>query len=286
MIDTTNMSILANLIQSTNMVSNVTSKKDSDSSSSSTSAVADSTKLFSSYNLDSSDSLNKSELTTAIDAAISQFNGEMPSKEEFEAILSDFGFEVSNKTTSSTENSLSSSQLETISTVLENYDADNLSKSDAQEIIAAFKEAGIEPSSELESAMEEAGFDASEIGTLAGEAGAKGGGGGGGGGGSSSDEEYDVMDTNEDGTVSLEELQAYYGSSDEDDESTEEISSKQQSSLDNIQLLMDSLKSSSNDSIDLNSFNGLLKVINNQNNNSEINAYLQSSSTSTMFDYA
>lgn len=75
---------------------------------------------------------------------------------------------------SSSEDSLSFSQLETISSVLENYDADNLSQSDAQSIVAAFQDAGIEPSSELASAMEEAGFDAQEVGGLAG---VQGGGG-------------------------------------------------------------------------------------------------------------
>ena len=71
-------------------------------------------------------------------------------------------------TQSSSTNSLSSSQLETISSVLEDYDASNLSQSDAQSIVAAFEDAGIEPSAELASAMEEAGFDAREIGDLAG----------------------------------------------------------------------------------------------------------------------
>jgi hypothetical protein len=68
---------------------------------------------------------------------------------------------------SSTSDSLSYSQIETISSVLENYDADNLSQSDAQSIVAAFQNANIEPSAELASAMEEAGFDAHEIGSLA-----------------------------------------------------------------------------------------------------------------------
>ena len=79
---------------------------------------------------------------------------------------------------SGSSSSLTSSQLETISSVLAEYDTDNLSESDAQSIVAAFKEAGIEPSSELMSAMEEAGFDAQEVGTLAG-VGPQGGGQGG-----------------------------------------------------------------------------------------------------------
>jgi hypothetical protein len=67
---------------------------------------------------------------------------------------------------SSSSSSLTSSQLETISSVLANYDSSNLSANDAQSIIASFQEAGIEPSSELESAMEDLGFDAKEVGDL------------------------------------------------------------------------------------------------------------------------
>ena len=80
------------------------------------------------------------------------------------------------KSTSSTSatSSLTTAQLETISSVLENYDSSNLSASDAASIIASFEEAGIEASSDLQSAMEDLGFDAKEVGDLGG-AGAKGG---------------------------------------------------------------------------------------------------------------
>ena len=72
------------------------------------------------------------------------------------------------KSTSSTSSSssLTAAQLETISSVLDSYDSSNLSASDAQSIIASFEEAGIEPSSELESAMSDLGFDAKEVGDL------------------------------------------------------------------------------------------------------------------------
>jgi len=291
------MSIMANLIQPTSstMSSNMISKKDKDSDSSlSIDEMGVSSELFSSYDLDSDSLLSQSELTTAIDTAMSQFDGEMPSKEEFQSVLSDFGFEAP---TNSTSNNLSSSQRDTISSVLENYDSSNLSQSDALEIVAAFKEAGIQPSSELASVMEEAGFDAHEVGTLAGvgaqgqagsgssSGGPSAGGGGQGGGASSSEEEYDVMDTNLDGVVSADEIEAYYGTS--SDDSSDNLSSNQQNSLDNLKLLMDTLKSNSEDnSINSNSFDGLLKAINNQNNNSEVNNYLQNSTTSSVFDYA
>lgn len=293
MIDTTNMSFMANLIQPTSSTisTNMISKKDSDLDSSlSIEEMGVSSELFSSYDLDSDSLVSQSELASAIDTAMNKFNGNMPTKEEFQSILSDFGFEVPS---SPNANNLTSSQSDTIASVLENYDANNLSKSDALEIVAAFKEAGIQPSAELESAMAEAGFDAHEVGTLAGVGGGQGGGpsgsggpsgGGGSGGGSSSEEEYDVMDTNEDGVVSSAEMEAYYGTG---DDSSTDLSVNQQNTLDNLQVLMQALKSNSeNGSVDKSSFDGLLKAINNQNNNSEINTYLQNNNTSTMFDYA
>lgn len=72
----------------------------------------------------------------------------------------------SNFSSSKSSSSLTSSQLETISSVLKNYDPSNLTSSDAQSIIASFEEAGIQPSLELASAMEELGFNAQEVGNL------------------------------------------------------------------------------------------------------------------------
>lgn len=293
MIDTTNIGIMANYIQPTSstMASHMISKKDSDSDSSlSIDEMGVSSELFSSYDSDLDGLVNQAELTSAIDTAMSQFDGEMPSKEDFQSVLSSFGFEPPS---GSSNSSLSSSQLDTISSVLENYDADNLSQSDAQAIVAAFKEAGIQPGSELENAMEEAGFDAHEVGSLAGVGQAQGGtpppsGGGGGGGGSSSassesEEDYDVMDSNEDGVVSFAEMEEYYGISNKD--SSENLSQNQQNSLDNLKLLRDTLQGNGRE-LDTSSFDGILKLINEQNNNSNINTYLQNTSTSSMFDYA
>ena len=90
-------------------------------------------------------------------------------------IMSDLAQSTSSTSSSnSSTSSLSSSQLDTISSVLANYDSTNLSASDAASIIASFEEAGIEASSDLQSAMEDLGFDAKEVGDLGG-AGAKGG---------------------------------------------------------------------------------------------------------------
>ncbi len=78
---------------------------------------------------------------------------------------------------SNTSSSLTSSQLETITSTLEQFDGSNLSSDDASSIVEAFKEAGIQPSEELASAMEAEGFDAKEVGEMAGVSGPQGGGG-------------------------------------------------------------------------------------------------------------
>lgn len=78
---------------------------------------------------------------------------------------------------SSSNNSLSLEQQETIESVLSNYDSSNLSSSDAQEIVNSFEAAGISPSKSLADTMDSLGFDAREVGDLAGVQGPKGGGG-------------------------------------------------------------------------------------------------------------
>lgn len=121
------------------------------------------------------------------------------------------------QSSSSSNNTLSSSQLDTISSVLENYDSDNLSQSDAQSIVEAFESEGITPSFELAIAMEEQGFDAKEVGDLA--FGEQGGGNRAGGGmppppPPPSEEEYDTVSTLIDSLFN----------SDEDDENSDNTS--------------------------------------------------------------
>lgn len=69
---------------------------------------------------------------------------------------------------SSNSSSLTSSQIETIQNTLSNYDASSLTSSEASEIVSAFKDAGIQPSKELAETMADYGFDAKEVGSLAG----------------------------------------------------------------------------------------------------------------------
>lgn len=77
---------------------------------------------------------------------------------------------TSSSTRSSNDSSLSLEQQETIQDVLSNYDSNNLSGSDALEIVSAFENANIEPSRSFENALNSLGFDAKQIGDLAGVA--------------------------------------------------------------------------------------------------------------------
>lgn len=62
---------------------------------------------------------------------------------------------------------LNNEQLSIVESTLANFDAENLSASDASEIVSIFSEAGIQPGRELENTLKEFGFDAHEIGSLA-----------------------------------------------------------------------------------------------------------------------
>jgi len=61
-----------------------------------------------------------------------------------------------------------SSQQQLISDTLSKYDVNNLTNSDAQAIVSTFQKAGIEPGKDLTTAMDQAGFDAKQIGNVAG----------------------------------------------------------------------------------------------------------------------
>ncbi len=63
---------------------------------------------------------------------------------------------------------LSDDQKQLISDTLEQFDAENLTEADATSIVNAFSEAGIQPGREMAEAMSAAGFNAREVGELAG----------------------------------------------------------------------------------------------------------------------
>jgi hypothetical protein len=66
------------------------------------------------------------------------------------------------------QSSLSDDQTSLIEETLSGYDANNLTESDAASIVEAFAGAGIAPSSAFADKLAEVGFDAKEIGNLAG----------------------------------------------------------------------------------------------------------------------
>jgi len=89
-------------------------------------------------------------------------------EEEIESISSTLEILLGLGNQSSQDNSLSEEEEEFISSLLSEYDSDNISSEDASAISTALKEAGIAPSKELASAMSDSGFDAREIGDLSG----------------------------------------------------------------------------------------------------------------------
>lgn len=68
----------------------------------------------------------------------------------------------------STTLSLTDDQKQTVTSVLKDFDAENLTEDDARLIATAFKDAGIQPSQQLAQALSDEGFDAQEIGAKAG----------------------------------------------------------------------------------------------------------------------
>ena len=58
---------------------------------------------------------------------------------------------------------LTSDQAQTISDILSQYDAENVSDDDAKAIFQAFKDAGITPAKGMKEAIEAAGFDAEDL---------------------------------------------------------------------------------------------------------------------------
>jgi len=73
------------------------------------------------------------------------------------------------------EYSITDEQQTVLSEILAEYDSENLTEADAQSIAESLAEAGIQPGESMASAMSELGFDAAEIGKLAGVGPASGG---------------------------------------------------------------------------------------------------------------
>lgn len=276
-----------------NISKDIISQTDTDSDSAlSLEELGISEELFSTLDSDSDGSVTQAELTSAIESKLSEYGDSMPSPEEFASLLSDLGLEMPEPPEKPSDESSSLSS-DFASELMAAYDTDGDSLLTSEEVSLLTEDEfsaldtdgdGSISTEELAEAIEEVAS-----GSTPPPAPPAGGGGapmGGGESSSSEDEEtYSALDTNEDGIVSQDELEEYYGiSSDSTEEETTQTAND--NSLQNIKMLMEALKSNSDESIDQNSFSGMMKIINAQNNNSELNSYLSKSTSSSLFSYA
>ena len=263
----------------TNISKDVVAKNDTNSDSSlSLEELGINQEQFSFLDSDSDGLVTQNEIATAIDNKLSQFNGEMPSKEEFQSLISDLGLVIA-------ESPISKESSDFASLIMSNYDTDgDLSLSSSEVSLLSDEEFSTLDSNgdssissdELSSAYDKVSESSSSTKSEPPM--------GGGSMASSSEEEYDELDTNEDGIVSEKEKLAGLGINSDSSVSNE-------TSKDTIKLLLDTIKlNSTNDStdLDLSSFKNIMKMMNNETNNTNLNTYVNNLSTSnnSVFNYA
>lgn len=252
---------------------------------------------FSSLDSDSDGLLTSNEIASAIDSQLSSLDS-MPSMEEFESLLSDLGLEMP-QPPQKPENSDSSDMSSNFaSQILSAYDTDGDSLLSAQETSILSEEEFTALDSDGDGSISATELsDAFEQVASTGATPPAGGGAPMGGGSSSEEEEeetYSALDTNEDGIISQAEREAALGISNDENTTTTASTSTDttQDTLDTIKLLMDTIKLNSENSeedLDLSSFKNIMKMVNNQNHNQELNSYvgnLSKSTSSSIFNYA
>ncbi len=260
--------------------------KNSDTNSDSSLSIDElgvSEEQFSTLDSDGDGLVTQNEIASAIDSKLSSFDGEMPSKEEFESLISELGLQMPEPPTSQQANEFSSM-------IMSSYDSDGDSLLSASEVSILSDEEfsaldtdsdGSISTDELTSAYNQV-TNSSSSESVASMPPPKGGGSGG-SAASTDEEEYDELDTNKDGIVSQEEKNAALGISNETaDNSTIK---------DTVKLLLDTIKSNSSnpsENLDLSNFKNIMQMMNNQTNNSELNSYVKnlSNSNSSIFNYA
>ena len=229
--------------------------------------------------------VTQDEIASAIDSKLSSFDGEMPSKEEFASLLSDLGLEMPEPPK---QNSASGDDFSSL--IMSQYDSDGDSLLSSSEVSVLNDEEfsaldtntdGSLSAEELSSAYEQVASSGTTQSAPPS--------GGGGGAVSSSEEEYDELDTNKDGIVSQEEKNAALGISTSETSSTATASNDETKNT--LKLLLDTIKLNSQNSseeLNLSSFQNIMKMMNNQSNNNELNTYASnlSTSTSSKFSYA
>ncbi len=249
---------------------------------------------FSALDTDSDGLVTQDEIASAIDSKLSSYDGEMPSKEEFASLLSDMGLEMPEPPAlPQAENSAMSEDFSSM--IMSQYDSngDSSLSSDEVSLLSEDEFSALDANSdgtistdELSSAFEQVASSgtpppAGGGGQMASASSSS----------STSEEEYDELDTNKDGVVSQEEKNAALGISTTDSTSSTTTASNQDTK-DSLKLLLDTIKlnaQNSSEELDLSSFKNIMKMMNNQNNNSELNSYvsnLSTNSSSSKFSYA
>ena len=264
--------------------------KDSDSSLSIDELGVDE-EQFSALDSDGDGLVTQDEIASAIDSKLASFDGEMPSKEEFASLLSDLGLEMPEPPAKQNENSAMSDDFSSM--IMSQYDSngDSSLSSDEVSLLSSDEFSALDTNSdgtistdELSSAFEQVASSGTPPPPPP-----SGGGQMASSSSSSSSEEYDELDTNKDGVVSQEEKNAALGISSSDTSTTS--TSSNQETKDSLKLLLDTIKlnaQNSSDELNLSSFKNIMKMVNNQNNSSDLNTYLSnlSSNNSSKISYA
>ena len=233
--------------------------------------------------------VTQDEIASAIDSKLSSFDGEMPSKEEFASLLSDLGLEMP-EPPQGKQNSASGDDFSSL--IMSQYDSDGDSLLSSSEVSVLNDEefSALDTNTDGSLSAEELSSAYEQVASSSGTTQSAPPSGGGGGTVSSSEEEYDELDTNKDGIVSQEEKNAALGISTNSETSSTATASNDETK-NTLKLLLDTIKLNSQNSseeLNLSSFQNIMKMMNNQSNNNELNTYVSnlSTSTSSKFSYA
>lgn len=233
--------------------------------------------------------VTQDEIASAIDSKLSSFDGEMPSKEEFASLLSDLGLEMP-EPPESKQSSASGDDFSSL--IMSQYDSDGDSLLSSSEVSVLNDEefSALDTNTDGSLSAEELSSAYEQVVSSSGTTQSAPPSGGGGGAVSSSEEEYDELDTNKDGIVSQEEKNAALGISTNSETSSTATASNDETK-NTLKLLLDTIKLNSQNSseeLNLSSFQNIMKMMNNQSNNNELNTYVSnlSTSTSSKFSYA
>ncbi len=264
----------------------IISQKDTDNDSNlSIDELGVTEKEFSTLDTDSDGLVTQDEIASAIDSKLSSFDGTMPSKDEFASLLSDLGLEM--PPPPSDENSAMSDEFSSM--IMSNYDSngDSSLSSDEVSLLSDDEFSALDTNSDGTISADELSAAVEQVASNGGTPPPPPSGGS---GTVSQTKEYDELDTNKDGIVSQEEKNVALGISSTEDTSSSSTASNQDTK-DSIKLLLDTIKlnaQNSSDELNLSSFKNIMKMMNNQSNNGDLNTYVSnlSSNSSSKFSYA